>query len=187
MEPPFFSTSCLQTQSPRPVPTVPLVVKKGSKIFFIVVSAMPLPQSATAIRTRRVPSFGSMEAEARSTILPSWPIASRLFASRFANTCRNSPAIPITRSVSSHCCSTLAPLALIFACNRWTTEPIKPHAELHSWLRETHDRIPESAERYGRFASAPHLRYPDTRELPREHSGPFPGDTACSLSPRADC
>src|ERR1700760_3271579 len=112
IDPRFCSTSCLHTQSPRPVPTVPLVVKKGSKILFVVASAMPLPESATVIRTRRVPSIGSIESEARNVILPFWLIASRLFASRFASTCRSSPAIPITCSVSSHCCSTIAPLAL---------------------------------------------------------------------------
>src|SRR5580692_8627767 len=36
MQPPFFSMSCLQTQRPRPVPTVPLVVKKGSKTCLMV-------------------------------------------------------------------------------------------------------------------------------------------------------
>jgi hypothetical protein len=46
----------LHTHSPRPVPTEPFVVKKGSKICFIVATPMPCPQSATVIRTRRLPS-----------------------------------------------------------------------------------------------------------------------------------
>src|ERR1035441_3366557 len=51
IEPPCFSTSCLHTHNPRPFPTVPLVVKKGSKMLLVVSTVMPVPPSATAIRT----------------------------------------------------------------------------------------------------------------------------------------
>jgi hypothetical protein len=130
MEPPFLSTSCLHTHRPRPVPTIPFVVKKGSKISFIVAAPMPCPESATVIRTRRLPSLGSTEAEARRTTLLSRATACRLFRSRFAKTCRSSPKTPIACSSSSHCCSTVAPLDLIFACSRATTEVIKAVTEL---------------------------------------------------------
>ena len=55
MVPPCLSIICLLTQRPSPVPTVPLVVKNGSKICCRELALMPLPLSATVTRTQRWP------------------------------------------------------------------------------------------------------------------------------------
>ena len=88
-EPPCFSTNCLVTHSPSPVPILPLVVKNGSKIFGSTDFDIPLPLSAMLIRTPRCPL--QRHCEVRTFIVPPSATASRLFAIKLEKTCLNSP------------------------------------------------------------------------------------------------
>src|ERR1700724_2570865 len=121
-EAPRLAISCLLVHRPRPFPTAPLVVKKGSKSCFLEAGAMPLPLSATVMRMRGGPPLRAGDTEARILILPFSSSASRLLATKFDRTWRSSPKTPFTCSCSWHWVSTRIFLELILVCSRKITE-----------------------------------------------------------------
>ena len=67
MVPACLSMICLLTQRPSLVPTVPFVVKNGSKICCRKLPSMPLPLSATVTRTRRSPFLKAAPVDTRAS------------------------------------------------------------------------------------------------------------------------
>ena len=122
MEPWCFSTICLQTHRPNPLPVEPFVVKNGSNIFGRAIALIPLPLSAIVMRMRGLPSDGFRDLEARNVILPPAPRASKLLSIRFEITWRSSPKIAVIWSKSSHCFSTTTCVETLFACSKSITE-----------------------------------------------------------------
>ena len=67
MVPACLSMICLLTQRPSLVPTVPFVVKNGSKICCRKLPSMLLPLSATVTRTRRSPFLKAAPVDTRAS------------------------------------------------------------------------------------------------------------------------
>src|SRR5690348_1257547 len=97
MVPPCFSTICRGTQSPSPVPSSALVVKKGSKIRARFSAGIPGPLSKT--RSCTPPS----ESVVATRMVPPPGSTSTALATRLAITCRSSPLEPRTGWECSIC------------------------------------------------------------------------------------
>jgi hypothetical protein len=92
IEPPFFLTSSSVIHNPNPVPPMPFVEKRGSKIRFKVSASIPEPLSATLILAAFWPDGCKLTSRQRRIRRPPQRITSKAFAIRLNSTWRSSPS-----------------------------------------------------------------------------------------------